>query len=149
MPRFRFRMNTLLRLHENARDERRTELAQAQRAADAVQARLDELAEELASLGAASRDAILPGRVDVDRLLTSQRYELLLRAQEQQTQAQRKLVDAEVERRREALVAANREVKSLENLKQRQLERHQAVAAQKELAALDEAAGRVASQEES
>ncbi len=55
----------------------------------------------------------------------------------------------ELERRREALVAANREVKSLENLKQRQLERHQAVAAQKELAALDEAAGRVASQEES
>lgn len=142
MARFQFRMKTLLRLHEATRDERRTELAQAQRAADAVQERLDELASELTNLGAASREAISPGRIDVDRLLTVQRYELLLRAQVQQAQAQKQMVEAEVERRREALVAANREVKSLENLRQRQLERHQAEDAKREGAALDEAAGR-------
>lgn len=143
MARFRFRMNTLLKLHEATRDERRTELAMAQRAADAVQERLDELGQELATLGAASRQAISPGRIDVDHLLTVQRYELLLRAQEQQTQAQKQMVDAEVERRREAVVAANREVKSLENLRTKLLDKHQADEAKRELAALDEVAGRL------
>ncbi len=142
MARFQFRMKTLLRLHEATRDERRVELAQAQRAADAVQERLDELAAEIKSLGAIGRQAISPGNVDVDRLLSVQRYELLLRAQEQQTRAQKQMVDAEVERRREAVVAANREVKSLENLRQRQMDRHRADEAKREGAVLDEVAGR-------
>jgi flagellar export protein FliJ len=70
------------------------------------------------------RKAAGPGRVDVDRLLTAGRYELTLRAQQQQLLERQARLAEEIERRRGALTAANREVKILEKLRDRQAERH-------------------------
>jgi flagellar protein FliJ len=124
MPRFHFRLKTLLKLRENDRDGRRLELAEALRAEDILQEQLRILRAEAAWLMNHCRKAAGPGRVDVDRLLTAGRYELTLRSQERQLLEQQERLAEEIERRRAALATANREVKILEKLRDRQAERH-------------------------
>jgi flagellar export protein FliJ len=63
-----------------------------------------------------------------------------LRAFEKQTHEQRKLLAAEIERRREVLLAANREVRVLEKLRERQLERHFEEEAHRDIKRMDEIA---------
>ena len=142
MAKFKFRLATLLRLREAARDERRSQLAQAYRADEIIESQRRRIARELSELEGQNRQASAPGDLDIDRLLEGRRYELVLRSEEQQTAQQHQTVRAEVERRREALVGANREVRVLEELRQRQLQRHRQEENRQEIKLLDEAAGR-------
>ncbi len=139
MPKFQFRLATLLRLRESARDERRQQLGQAYRAEELVRREEERLAGELAGLRDAARRVGGPGAIDVDRLLETQRYEMLVRAQQQHVAGQRQAVRAEVERRRQALVEANREVDVLEKLRQRQFERFRDEENRQDIRRLDEA----------
>ena len=75
MARFIFRMATLLKLRESARDERQRK-AKAQQAAEILRRQRETLDREAQRLDQQSRDAVRPGRIDVDRLLHSRRYEL-------------------------------------------------------------------------
>jgi len=147
MPKFKFRLATLLRLREAARDERRTQLAEAYRVDDILQQRLRRVRAEIDQLRAECRRVAGPGTVDIDRLVESQRYELSLRAQQQQLLRQREAVTAEIERRRAALVEANREVRVLENLREKQAARYQQEENRREIKRLDEVAQRRAAQE--
>ncbi|MDY0167542.1 MAG: flagellar export protein FliJ [Thermoguttaceae bacterium] len=140
MAKFQFRLATLLRLGESVRDERRGQLAEAYRADEMLEQRQGMVAGELASLRTACRNAVTPGNVDLDRIVESQRYELALRAQQKHLTHQRKAVEGEIERRREALLAANREVRVLEKLRERQEERHRHEEARRDIRQLDEAA---------
>jgi flagellar FliJ protein len=141
MAAFRFRLATLLKLRRAVRDQARTHLAQAQQAQALLNERLSALQSELAA--ARHVQQLRPGAVDVDRLLAASRYEAVLRYQEQELLAQRDLVAAEVERRRELLLAADRDLKALEKLEQRQAHQHRAQTERRALADLDEAAGNV------
>ncbi|MBN1909977.1 MAG: flagellar export protein FliJ [Pirellulales bacterium] len=138
MGKFRFRLATLLRLLENARQERRAELAQAYEADDVLRGQLNDVHENQRQLLDACRKAAGPGEVDVDRLIAGQRYDLLLKAQEQYLNQQRENVAGEIERRRAALVEANREVRVLEKLEERLLERHREKENKQEIKILDE-----------
>jgi len=140
MPPFRFRLATLLRLRELARDERRAELAQAYRAKDLLEEQERAIEQHLASLREIARQACAPGEIDVDRLLETRRFETVLLAQRQDIRHKQQMIDAEVERRRLALVEANREVQVLENLRGRQYERHRAEENRREIKQLDEIA---------
>lgn len=142
MPKFKFRLATLLKLREATRDERRTELAEAYRADDILVQRLQEIRGELSATSAECRKAAGPGAVNIDLLIESQRYEVTLRAYERQTLAQRERLAAEIERRREALLAADREVKVLEKLREHQIERHSAEENRRDVKRLDEVAQR-------
>jgi flagellar FliJ protein len=122
MARFKFRLATLLKLRESARDERRTELAQAYQADDVVGGHLQQVHDELGALKNQRREAAGPGAVDIDRLIEAQRYEVILKARQRQMNEQRARLAAEIERRRVALLAANREVRILEKLRDRQTE---------------------------
>ncbi len=140
MAKFQFRLATLLRLGESVRDERRGQLAEAYRADELLEQRQSMVAGELDSLRTACRSAVTPGSVDLDRIVESQRYELALRARQKHLMHQRKAVESEIERRREALLAANREVRVLEKLRERQEERHRHEEARRDIRQLDEAA---------
>jgi flagellar protein FliJ len=146
MRKFSFRLATLLRLREAARDERRGQLAEAFRIADAIQERLDELAREVDDLK--RQQAAQPGRVDVDRLVAAHRYEMVLRVEQQQNEEQRTAVLAEVERRRDALAAADREVRTLEKLRETQRQRHRSDEERLLMKELDEIAARNHAREE-
>ena len=143
MAKFKFRLATLLRLREATRDERRTELAEAYRADDVLGEHLDHVGRELGLLQAQCRKAAGPGTVDVDRLVEAQRYEVALRAQENQLAEQRKVVGAEIDRRRQTLLAADRNVRLLEKLREKQARRHRLEEDRQEIKQLDEVAGQL------
>jgi flagellar export protein FliJ len=142
MARFTFRMATLLKLRKSARDERQAQLVQARQAADILCRQREMLEQEAQRLDQQSRNAVRPGPIDVERLLNARRYELLLRAQQQDLLQQQQVVDAELLRRHQALIEANREVRVLELLRQKQWARHRDEEARQEMKEIDEVAQR-------
>jgi flagellar export protein FliJ len=138
--RFYFRLTALLRLREAVRDERRVELADVQRADAELQSRLAQVAVEQEQLQGECRTIAGPGLVDLPPLVHAQRYAAALRGQEVELQRQRWVLAAEIDRRRQALIEADREVQTLEKLKQSQSAAHQQNAERQEGKRLDEAA---------
>lgn len=140
MPPFRFRLQTLERLRQAARDTCREQLAEALRVDDRLR---EQIAEFEAALAMARQlQTVHAGQVDVDRLLSAQRYEASVIVELRHVEYQRIKVLEEVERRRAALVEADREVKALEKLKEVRRAEHRRAEAAAEMKLLDETAGR-------
>ncbi len=148
MPRFNFRLKTLLRLREAARDERRADLAQAYEAEQILTRQTEKLEGEIHAARQQVRLSAAPGGIDVDTLLATHRYELVLGAQRQLLHEQSEQLSAEIQRRRQALVEADREVHVLEKLRQRQLERFKREEGKREMKRIDEVASRRRREEE-
>jgi flagellar FliJ protein len=119
MTQFRFRLESLLRLRTAERDRRREELANAYRADQVLQQRQEAVEQELAETQRQTKQRSEPGTIHVDMLLNTHRYELVLTAQRQQIQRQRQVIATEMERRRQALVEADRELRILEKLREK------------------------------
>ena len=139
---FAFRLEKLLKLRERHRDERGLALAQAERAVQILDGQLADLKSEQAANREAARKAQQAGPLEVDRLLDSHRYQLMLAGQEKHLQQQRERVSLEVARRRAALVEADRQVKVLEKLRENQRLAFVAEQQRKENNELDEIAQR-------
>lgn len=137
-------MQTLLRLREAARDERRLQLAQAQQAEQVLRDQIARLDDESHDLERSVRQGSQPGAIDVDRLLTTSRYQLVLAAQRQQLERQKQRVSEEIQRRCEALLEADREVRVLEKLREKQQQAHVRAESLREIKQIDETAQRVA-----
>ena len=140
MARFIFRLTALLRLRESRRDECRAALADAYRVDEVLGRQLEGLRQELDGLREFRRRKISSKAIDIDPLVEAQRYELVLRAQQQHVAQQRQTVAAQIELRRQALVEADREVRVLEKLRQRQAEQHRREEELREAKRLDEVA---------
>lgn len=145
MAQFQFRLESILKIRERERDNRRLELLQAisaeeilleqAKALDAQQKRLQE------DLRAATRRGLL----DVDQVLGYRRYELILAAQRDELARQLKAIREEIERRRAALLEANRALRVLELLRDKQRERFLKNAMKNELKQMDELVNRQSS----
>ena len=147
MPKFQFRLATVLRLRESVRDERRNQLAQALQAEQMLIDRIESLDAELTSLRQAAHRTV-DNKVNLDRLLDAERYELVLKAERQSIVAQRSTLEAELQRRRDVLVQADRDVRVLERLRDVQAERHRYEEIYRETQQLDEVAARRHRQED-
>src|SRR5205085_10922129 len=99
---FRFRLESLLRLRLAERDQRRAELVNALRAEELLRGDEQSLRNQQASVAARSRELKSPGAADVDALLQSHRYEVVLAVQRRQLEQQIVQVQQETERRRQA-----------------------------------------------
>ena len=143
--RFQFRLQTLLRLREAARDERREQLAEVMRIDDALRKQLAELEGLQSEARALQRLGV--GRVDVDRLLEAQRYEAVVALEILHVERQRAAVAEEMNKRREALVEADREFKVMEKLREKRLQEHGVEVLAQEMKVLDEVAGRMKREE--
>jgi len=117
---FRFRLETLLRLRSAERDQRRTELAKALRAEELLRGEEQILEGRQTEAAERSRQLKSPGAANVDALLETHRYEVVLAAQRRQLKQQIAQVETETERRRQALVEADRQLRVLEKLRERQ-----------------------------
>lgn len=148
MTKFTFRLATLLKLREAGRDRRRNELAQAYQAERILQQQQDLLAEEIDENQRRSRTGAEPGKVNVDALLDMHRHQLVLRAQEELSQQQHTQLTAEIERRRLTLVEADRQVRVLEKLRQKQTVRHRSAEERLEMKQFDETASHQGGREE-
>lgn len=140
MPQFQFRLATLLRLRELAREERRTQLAEVLRLVDQLRTRQQEIEEMVRETKRLQTPAA--GNLDADRLLNATRYELVLRAEQRALQLQETSLTGELETRREALAAANRDVRSLELLREKQQEAYRAEEERRARKEMDEIAVR-------
>ena len=144
MPPFHFRLSTLLKLRETTRDECRVHLADARRADAELQHREECLAAEQNQLQRDCRTAAGPGAVDLRRLIDAQRYACTLRHQEEELHRQRETLAAEIDRRREAVIEADRDVQSLEKLRDHQADAHRQAAHRQDGKRLDERAVQMA-----
>jgi len=142
MAKYRFRLAPLKRLREATRDEKRASLAEALRAQEIVIEQRAELERHLVELSDSARRAMAPGKVNVDQLLYAGRYELMLRAKQQLLAQQVQELAAEVDRRQQILAEANRDVRVLEKLEERQAARHREEEEKRLQQTLDEVAGR-------
>src|SRR5262245_22273493 len=103
MPAFQFRFQTLLRLRESERQQRRFELAQAYEADQILRRQVDAVTAELATARQTLRQAAAPGVIDVDRLLELQRYALNVQVQVHGLHGRQNQLRDEIERRRSVL----------------------------------------------
>jgi flagellar protein FliJ len=140
MPKFHFRMATLLRLRQSTRDERRVELAESQRADAELEGRQTRLAAQQERLRDECRAAAGPGDVDLVRLAEAHAYAAVLRAQEDDLVRQRQALAIEIDRRRQVVLEADREVRTLEKLREHQVDAHRQDENRHEIKRLDEAA---------
>ena len=137
---FRFRLETLLRLRIAERQERRAELAKALRAEEMLRADQTRLAVEQGEIAERARTLKSPGAANVDALLSAHRYEVVLAAKARQLAQQMIQIAAETERRRQVLLEADRQVRVLEKLRERQVAAATAEANRVETSQLDELA---------
>ena len=122
------------------RQQRRAELAEAYRADEILARQLDLLTLEIDQTRKRSLAAAAPGHVDVDRLIAAQRYEHVLRARSEGLTRQGTRLSEEIEKRRAALVEADRQVRILEKLRDRQMEADRVDGIRREAKELDEVA---------
>lgn len=137
---YKFRLATLQRLREAHRDTQRMRLVEAQQAADLLHEQRQIVAQEIEGQQAFQRELVGKPRLDVGLLNEAQRYELLLRSQQHSLAEQANTIATEVERRRLALAEAERDVKALDKLDQRQREQHRSTQEHLETKLLDELA---------
>jgi len=138
MSRFQFRLATLKKLREAVRDQRRSELGDAIRADAILEEQLLALDRAMQSMVEECRAACGPGPVDVDRLTQAHLHSLLLEGQRRFLEHHRRQLAEEIERRREALAQADREVRILERLETKQAQRWRRRQLQQEIRHLDE-----------
>jgi flagellar FliJ protein len=134
------RLNTIRKLREQTRDERRRDVAQALEAERILLAQLRDVEAEIEATRDRTRRLGEVGALDVEQLIHSRRYESLLKSQLAALHAQLKQVNEELERRRQLLVEADREVKVLEKLEERARQQEEYRAARREARQLDEVA---------
>jgi flagellar FliJ protein len=133
-----FRLATLLKLREQTRVERRRELAQAFEAERILRDRAAQMQSDIESTQQRTRMAA-QGSVNVETLLNARRYELTVKGQLAEIQRQIAQVLEEIERRRHALLEADRGVKVLEKLRELQAAQHASLEQKRENRQLDEA----------
>jgi len=142
MTAFRFRLTSVLKLREATRDERRAQLAEAYAAEDKLRARRQVIETDLANLKQLRHERTATGRVNIDIFVSASRYEAVLRHELAAIAGHEATLAVEIERRRQALMVADHEVRMLEKLRDKQRELHRQGEALLEIKQLDEIAAR-------
>ena len=142
MAAFRFQLASVLKLREATRDERRAQLAEAYAAEEKLLARRRLIETDLAGLGKLRHERTATGPVNIDLFVSASRYEAVLRNELHAIAGHVATLAAEIERRRQALMVADHEVRMLEKLRDKQREIHRQGEALLEIKQLDEIAGR-------
>ena len=142
MARFAFRLNSLLHVRQAERDQRQSLLAAALAEERQLQARRAVLEGDLRAQLGRARAVIGPGALDVAGLESAHRYASNLRAQLAALAEGEQALSQEINHRRQAVVEADREVRVLEKLRERQQQQHRTEQARAESKQLDEIAAR-------
>lgn len=124
MAKFRFRLETYLRLKIAARDQCRAELAEVLRAEEQLKQQQVEIEEEIEDQHVYVRQTTQSGSVNLDLVTAAQRQVMFLKAAGQEKQMLMKQLMPHIQQRRQALIDADHEVRTLEKLKEQKQEQH-------------------------
>ncbi len=119
----KFRLETLLSIRKNTLNEKQGELAQAYEAERILERDRDVAQREIDETLASAREMMGSGGVDIAFLLGVRRHEAYLLANVKDIDGKLVLVRKEIEVRRAAVLEANKNVRILEKLKEKQAER--------------------------
>lgn len=140
MTKYQFQLEPVRRLRAAHRDQQQVRVADALNALDQLHAQLRSIDGELADLKELRRHTVSHGAFDVNVLLDSGRYEVVLQAQRDTLREQLAAVELEAERRRATLAEAEQQVRVLDKLDERRRAEFQWAAGRREAARLDEVA---------
>ena len=118
MPKFVFTLATVLRVREADRDQRRSELADSQQMIEQLEDRRQALRDERTTLDREFRSSIAPGSLNADALRSAATYAASLILQVGAVEEEIAAAALRIEERREALLAADRDVRCLEKLRE-------------------------------
>lgn len=121
---FVFRLEKVLGLRRSHRDRAREELAEAINVMQILEGQKNDLEETFAKQRMTRTAEAQSNQPRVDILLDGRKHELLTIAQQKQLDEKIQMVAEELENRRSKLVEADREVKVLERLRERDKENH-------------------------
>lgn len=139
---FHFRLATLERLRRQIREHCQLDVAEAETAERRLFAEQSLVGQRLAELHAGMRSSGSPGHIDPQQLTAAGEFGNRLQAQLAQLNQKRAQLEDEIARRRDALVEADRELKTLEKLRERQHQQHELAARRADQKLLDDAAAR-------
>ena len=138
MARFNFRLNSVLNYRKTLRQQAQRNLAdayqqqqQANEELQAAQLEIDQLVNQM-------RDSAKQKQLDLDFALGGQRHHAKLKADMKKVADKLEQAGTEVERCRQDLIEADRDVKALEKLHDRQLADHRQQTAKHEAAEIDD-----------
>jgi flagellar FliJ protein len=137
---FQFRLRGLLRLREHTREIAQAELSHAQAHLRKIQQQQAKVEQDMDDLEQHMRRGANSKQVDVDRLMDGHRHRLALQAKLAQLSQAMSEATRQLEHCRKQLVEADRQVKVLEKLHEKQLDEHRQQMAAEEARELDEAA---------
>jgi flagellar export protein FliJ len=140
MSKYRFRLETLEKLRIAERDQRRAALADGYRAEQILVDQRMALAAESAALRESQRTALASPYMNINQIVEAQRYDSVLYAQQNLLKEQAARLAVEVERRRLAVVEADRAVRVLDKLDERRRDEHRKQQERAEHRQLDEIA---------
>ena len=138
MAKFTFRLEGMLAIRSAHRDCQRLALVETQAAVHRVNVRIAVIEVELRAL--TPERSAGPGAVDTTRLIACHRYAATLRDDNGRCQEELATLAREIDARRQALVEADREVRSLQKLREKQLARFQLDQQRREQREMDEMA---------
>ncbi|MEO1498039.1 MAG: flagellar FliJ family protein [Planctomycetota bacterium] len=138
MSRTRSQLDALMKLRSRTRDAARRELGDALRAAGVLAQEQEQLELAIAQLADERRAALAQANAEPERMLATGRYDLVLRARGQAMTENRQKIEQEIDRRRATLAEAEREVRVIEKLEEREAERARVEAARRERRLTDE-----------
>lgn len=130
---------TLKKIRETVRTEQYRRLAEAEEAESIIETQQQQLEEESNVLVNFKKQEGHSSDINIDKLMSVLRYESVLAVQKTVLLEQRTLLNAESQRRRAALILADQQVKTVEQLKARIEEKEQKELLRQETLSLDEA----------
>jgi len=119
-----FTLQSVQKVRLAERDERRADLADAQRSQLALQTDIEQLERDLQQLRAHARGFLMPGTIDVSHLQDCHSCELTLRQEIDRLDRQRHEAATKAEQCHAALIEADRQVRMLEKLSDKKREEH-------------------------
>ncbi|MDO5581152.1 MAG: flagellar export protein FliJ [Planctomycetia bacterium] len=120
----KFRFESLLHIRENLRDTKTFELARIQKEFQLLEDRLHREQQEISDLQADWKRSQQKGELDVDLLIRFRNRQDYLIGKKKETESEMHLLQEKVDEKRKELDNAVRDVKVLENLRDKDLENH-------------------------
>ena len=142
MQQFTFRLEHVARFRIGERDKRRGALAEAARVVGRLESERNQIRRELRALHDANREASRPGSLDTDYLRRASEFERQLWASQTRIDDRCQVARRHAESCRHALLDAERDVKALEKLRERQSQAHEMHATRVEVQRLEDATRR-------
>ena len=138
--RFRFRLEVVRRIRQQAQDAQRRVVADAVRAVGAVEQRIDRLTQTLSNTVEQARDAQQERRLDLVSLRGHQFYRGWLHGRILESHAELSRRRTELDRERAELGEVTKRLKVIEKLREKQWNRYLKEIRREEQAAFDESA---------